>query len=410
MIEKGTGLASGIRDFFRDLNISNVSTGLIPPFLMSLGLFAVTIEVISSTGISPEQVQAWVIAIHVVGPIIGIILSLYYKNPIAGAYSIPGMFVAVGAFEFYNINQVFGAALIAGILVLILGLTGWIKRAVSYIPMPILMAMVAGVLFKWGMGIVDAFNDNHLLIVIGLLGYVFFRRVFPKIPAVLGTFIFGAVAAGFMKMYQPIGAFNFSPTTPLFCMPEFSLGAFFSVSIPLAILVIGAENMQAIAILKGLGFKPPINAMTIISGIGGVVASLFGGHNGNIAGPLTAVAASEEGGPVEKRYVSAVFCNVVLILFGTFAAVVMSLLDLLPAPLISLVIGLVMLSIISGALETAFATKKFRVGTFFSLIIAISGVSIFQIGAPFWAVVIGCIMSFFVEPGDFQVNKEVESL
>lgn len=41
-------------------------------------------------------------------------------------------------------------------------------------------------------------------------------------------------------------------------------------------------------------YKPPINFMTIISGVGGILAGIRGGHHANIAGPLTAICSSDQ--------------------------------------------------------------------------------------------------------------------
>ena len=99
-------------------------------------------------------------------------------------------------------------------------------------------------------------------------------------------------------------------TMPKLSMMKFNLGAIFSVSLPLALLVIGAENAQATGVLMAQGYKPPISFMTTMSGIGGIVTSLFGGHNANIAGPMTAICASEESGPKEGRYVAGLIADV----------------------------------------------------------------------------------------------------
>ncbi len=63
------------------------------------------------------------------------------------------------------------------------------------------------------------------------------------------------------------------PTSRLFVQ---NLGAFLAISVPLAALVIGAENAQATGVLLAESYRPPVNAMTIISGIGGILAGLLG--------------------------------------------------------------------------------------------------------------------------------------
>lgn len=44
----------------------------------------------------------------------------------------------------------------AGVLVLLLGLSGVIGRVMRWLPMPIVMAMIAGALIRFGTGVVTA--------------------------------------------------------------------------------------------------------------------------------------------------------------------------------------------------------------------------------------------------------------
>jgi benzoate membrane transport protein len=69
---------------------------------------------------------------------------------------------------------------------------------------------------------------------------------------------------------------------PQLVTPSFNIDAIISIGIPLALLVIAAENAQATGVLMTQGYKPPINEMTILSGIGGINV----GHNANIAGSM----------------------------------------------------------------------------------------------------------------------------
>ncbi|MCG8564370.1 MAG: benzoate/H(+) symporter BenE family transporter, partial [Desulfobacterales bacterium] len=190
---------------------------------------------------------------------------------------------------------------------------------------------------------------------------------------------------------------------PSFYAPEFTLDAFFSISVPVAILVIGAENAQATGVLLTEGYKPPINFMTIISGIGGIMTSFFGGHNANIAGPMTAICASEAAGEnKDGRYAATVINGILFAGFGVIASIAVTFIQGVPKPLIGMVAGLAMIGVLTQAFEQAFAKGKFKVGAFFALVIAMSGISVAKISAPFWALVVGVIISLIIEPQDFK--------
>ena len=71
-------------------------------------------------------------------------------------------------------------------------------------------------------------------------------------------------------------------TPPMLVVPQFNPNLILSCSLPLATLVVGAENAQAMGVLKAQGYNVPANAMTVASGIGGIISGLVGAHNANI--------------------------------------------------------------------------------------------------------------------------------
>ena len=196
---------------------------------------------------------------------------------------------------------------------------------------------------------------------------------------------------------------KYTMVAPSLVMPTFDIGAIISIAIPLAVLVLGAENAQAYGVLLSQGYKPPINAMTVISGLCGIVTAFFGGHNANIAGPMTAICSSDEAGEdKEKRYGATVVNGVLFGAFGLIASIAVAFVAGLPKHLIGIIAGLAMIGVLISSFEYAFATKKFRTGAFFALMIAISGVAFFKIASPFWALIGGVVASLIVEPKDFK--------
>ncbi len=167
----------------------------------------------------------------------------------------------------------------------------------------------------------------------------------------------------------------------------------------------GAENAQAMGVLKTEGYSVPANTMTIASGIGGIVSGLFGAHNANIAGPMTAICASSDAGPKEGRYVASVVNGITFALFGVFAVYAIRFVSFVPTSLVSVLAGLAMINVLISALKSAFSTGRFRIGAFFAFCTGLSGISILNIGCAFWALVIGVVVSLICESGDFKAAK-----
>lgn len=406
IIEPYGNFMDNLRSFFKDSTLTNVSTGILGGFTIGLVAIPLVMKAGEAAKLSPEVVASWLFSVYFFGGIVGIILALMYKQPICGAWSIPGIFAVTQVLGNFTMNEAVGAFLVSGIIVLILGLTGWIKKIVSFVPVPIMMAMVAGVLFKWALGIVTAFQGAGILCVIGAIGYALSKKFLRKVPPVLGSFIFAVAAAAYMGKLNMTGL-EFGLAKPVFFMPSFSLQSLISISLPLSMLVIGAENMQAYGVLRTEKYKAPINAMTIISGIGGLIAPWFGGHNANIAGPMTAFCSGPDAGDPKGRYVAAIWNGILFAALGLFAPAAISMIHLLPKEIILLLVGLCLMGIIIDALTQSFGSKKFRIGCFTAFVIAMSGMTMFTVGAAFWSLVLGTIVSLIIEKKDFEEIKNV---
>lgn len=404
LIEPGAGFRRGIADLPRNLNAFTISTGVIPAMVIFVTFAALQVNSLSQLGFSERQIIAWVAVSYAFGGLIGIVLSLYYKMPIAGAWAIPGFVLVAATLETSSPAEAFGGFWLAGLFVLLLGVTGAIRKVVGLLPMPVMMGMVAGILLQFPVGIVDSFQESAIIVGAGLVGYIVFDRLggfFRRLPGILGTAIFGVLAAIFTGQMGFSGVeFGFGQVA--FTAPEFTLVSVLSIAIPLTVLVVGAENMQATGILASLKFKPPVNSMTIVSGLGGMLAALFGAHNANVAGPTTAVMASQDAGPREGRYVASVLAGAVYILLALVAGTVVSLLGVVPAALTAVLLGMVLVQPVINAIQQAWQANRFATGAFFAFFIAVSDVTFLGISAPFWSLVGGAIASGIFEFKDYR--------
>ena len=209
-----------------------------------------------------------------------------------------------------------------------------------------------------------------------------------------------------VAIFQGQFSFDFSQVVwsgPHLYTPSFNLNAILSIGIPLAVLVIGAENAQAVGVLYGQGYKPPINAMTVFSGVGGILAGLVGAHNANIAGPMTAICSSEEAGEDKSgRYAASALNGILFAIFGLLGPVAIVFVAGMPKALVGIVAGLAMINVLIGSFRDGFAPGKFRMGAFAALIIGMSGLTMLKISSPMWALIGGMAVSLIMEAKDFK--------
>ncbi|MBT9775213.1 benzoate/H(+) symporter BenE family transporter [Clostridium sp. MCC353] len=396
MIEPGPGFKSGIRDFKKAVNAGTVSGALVALAFAYTGPAILAFQAGQNAGFTQAQTLSWVSTVYIAGGLLSFFLGLYYKMPIVGAWSIPGVAMVGMAISGYSFNEAAGAFLVAGILVFLLGITGWVKKIMDWIPLPIVMGMIAGVFMKYGTGIVLNAKADIVVGAVCICAFLITPMITKKIPPVLGSLVFGILAAVVRGQFH-FELSDYGLAGPSFVVPVLNPGTVMSVSIPLAVLVIGAENAQAIGVLKGAGYQVPINGMTIASGIGGIVTSFFGGHNANIAGPMTAMIAADGNGPKEYRYGGAVLNGIGLIVFGVLAGYALGIVAGLPSALVSLLAGLAMINILINALKDAFGTGLYKTGAFAAFIIGMSGITILGIGSAFWALVGGVAVGMLAD-------------
>lgn len=402
LFERGPGFKSGLHDLPGHLNGSTIAAGLISSVFGCTGPALVVISASSAAGFTTADTVTWIFGIYVFGGLLGMLLALYYKIPISGAYSIPGATLMGAALAGYTFNQAAGAFIIAGVIVLIIGITGLIGKILKFLPLEIVMAMVAGCMLKFGINIITYTQKDIVICGSAILAFFIIPRIFKKFPAVLAALAVGVVVALLTGGFSGNNMGSVSYIAPRLIKPAFSGSLILSCSIPLAALVIGAENAQAMGVLKAQGYDVPANGMTVASGIGGIVSGLFGAHNANIAGPMTAICSSDEAGPKEGRYAASVVNGIAFVAFGLVASYAIGFVNLIPIGLTYVLAGLAMINVLIQSFRDAFKSGKYKVGAFFALIVGVSGISLLHIGSAFWALVFGVVVSLICDYKDFS--------
>jgi len=405
LFEKGPGFRSGWKDLPGHLNGNTISSAIISTIFGCTGPCLVVISGAQTAGFTTAETVSWIFGIYVFGGLLGAIMSLYYKVPISGAYSIPGATLMGAALTGHTFREAAGAFVLAGVLVLILGLTGLIGKAMKVLPLPIVMGMIGGCMLRFGVNIVNGVMALPVVCGAAVLAFLLLPRFVRKFPGVLAALIVGVVAALITGQFAgEAGDLSYIP--PRFVLPAFDPGLILSCSVPLAALVIGAENAQAMGVLKAQGYEVPANGMTVASGIGGIVSGLVGAHNANIAGPMTAICSSDEAGEKDGRYVASVVNGITFALFGLVGSYTIAFVSFIPTALVNVLAGLAMINVLIGAFKDGFGTLKFKTGAFFALIVGASGVTILSIGSAFWSLVAGVVVSLICDRKDFSEKKE----
>jgi benzoate membrane transport protein len=389
----------------RFLNVSTIGTGTVAAVIACTGPLLIVITAAQNGYLTSSETFSWLFGIYVFGGLYGTIMSLRFGKPIAGAYSIPSAVLMTEAIVRFSFNEAVAAYVAAGLLMFIIGLFGWFQKIIRWLPMEIVMAMIAGAMIHFATDMLTSLSSLPVIGGIVLLTYFFTSRWFASIPPIVG-----ALAAGLTSFIilgnVSINISNLNFQLPSIWMPDFSISAIFSISLPIVVMLLGTEAAQGIMVLKNAGYKVPTNSITVNNGLSTMLAGVFGGHSACIGGIMSAICSDESVGPKEGRYAASFVAGIWLIGFGLFSSIVLGLVLLLPKALISLIAGLALITVLLKSLQRAFHGKDFQMGAFFSLIIAMSDITLFGISSTFLALVGGWVISWILEPKDFKKYRE----
>ncbi len=179
-------------------------------------------------------------------------------------------------------------------------------------------------------------------------------------------------------------------------MPSFSPAAILTV-VPVAVPLIALHSIvTAAAYLRGEEYDPSARAIEVATGVATTIASFFGPSPVCMAALVTSLTAGPEAGERTMRPWAVYAGAAALLLIATGAAVVADLPGVLPLPLLLAVAGLALLGILGQAL-TAMSKGLLRIGPIAAFAVASSTLSLWGLGAAFWAIVFGTISSRLLE-------------
>ncbi|WP_016935018.1 benzoate/H(+) symporter BenE family transporter, partial [Rhodococcus sp. R1101] len=150
----------GPRRILRDLGPRYAANGLIGLIFSCTGPVAVILAAGAAGGLSAPQLASWIFGVFVLNGLLTIVMSIAYRQPLGFFWTIPGTVLVGGSLTHLSWAEVVGAFFVTAALVTVLGASGLVRRVMEALPMPIVMAMVAGVFLKFGIDLVAALGSD----------------------------------------------------------------------------------------------------------------------------------------------------------------------------------------------------------------------------------------------------------
>lgn len=147
------------------LKLSHLAAGAIAVLVGYTSSVAIIFQAIEAVGASQAQANSWLMALGVGMGLTSLALSLWFRMPVLTAWSTPGAALLAVGLQGVPIEQAVGAFLFCGALLTLTGLTGWFERLARLIPDSLANALLAGILFKFGLSAFIALNDDTALLL-----------------------------------------------------------------------------------------------------------------------------------------------------------------------------------------------------------------------------------------------------
>ena len=374
----------------RDWSISAWMTGFLAVLISYSGPLVIFIQAAHVGGMSDEMLSSWIWAISIGAGISGIILSVILKAPIITAWSAPGTALLLNLFPNITMPEVVGAYLTAAVISVIVAFTGSFERIVKFVPQGIAAAMIAGILFQFGMQAFISSSEMPGVIMAMVAVYLICRRFLPKF-----TVILVAVAGFACVFFLDLADFSnvkIALATPIFTWPEFNLPVFFSFTIPLVVVSLTGQFLPGLVILSIDGYKQSSRAVVGGTSLISIVMAFFGGISIVLAAITAALCTGKESHPdPKKRYVSGIANGVFYLIGGTFAGTIVLLFSAIPSAVIAALAGLALIGAIVSNIKLLCADTKYIEPAVICFMVTASNMSIGGMGSAFWGIVLGMI-------------------
>ncbi|MGO1690926.1 MAG: benzoate/H(+) symporter BenE family transporter [Halomonas sp.] len=372
----------------KDLSISAITAGFVAVLISYSGPLAIFFQAAQSAEISNTMMTSWVWAISMGAAVSGILLSLWLKVPVVTAWSAPGTALLVSLFPGLSLNEAVGAYLTAAMIIFVIGVTGSFDRIIQMIPPGIASAMMAGILFQFGVGVFVSLESVPALAIGMIIAYLVFKRLTPRYSLVL-LLVVGVVLAVVLEGASLEGV-SVQLAEPQFIRPEWTWDATLSLAIPLVLVSLTGQFLPGIAIMRSSGYNTAAKPIVTLTSLTSFVTAFFGGITTVIAAITAAICTSKEAHEdPDKRYVAGVANGVFYLIGGTFAGTIVLLFTSLPSEFVAVLAGLALIGAISSNVSAFAAEKDHLEASVITFIATASGVSFLGLGSAFWGVVVG---------------------
>ncbi|HHX35460.1 MAG TPA: benzoate/H(+) symporter BenE [Oligella sp.] len=379
-----------IKQLQKDWSISATVAGFLAVLISFSGPLIIFFQAAQQAQVSADMMASWIWGVSIGAAIAGIYLSIKFKVPVVTAWSAPGTALLVTLFPNITLHEAIGAYLTAAVVIFIIGITGYFDKLLRLIPQSIAAAMMAGILFQFGLGLFVATSSMPMIVFGMLLMFLVAKRFTPRYVMIWVLAL--GVALSFALGEMNAVAVDFSLAVPQFIVPHWTWNATLNLAIPLILVSLTGQFLPGIAIMKLNGYDVPAKPLISVTSIASIVVAFVGGISIVLASITAALCLGKEAHErKDKRYIAGVANGLFYILGGLFAGSIVMLFSLLPKELVAALAGLALLGAIGSNISMAIEDVTHRDSALITFLATASGMSFLGISSVFWGVCMGVL-------------------
>ncbi|MCF8533968.1 MAG: benzoate/H(+) symporter BenE family transporter [Reyranella sp.] len=370
--------------------VSTATAALVATIAGGGGTLPVVLAAAQAVGATPEQASSWVSGLGLATALGTLALSVRYRMPIIAAWSTPGAALIASTSGVPSFAAAVGAFVLAAVLILLTAAIRPLGRLIERIPASIAAAMLAGILLRLVVAMVEHVPSSPLLVLPLILLFLVARAFMPALASLV-VLVAGALLAWSLGLVMPMPGVGLS--TIVVTAPVWDVATLVGLGVPLYLVTMASQNLPGFAVLRASGYQPPTQPILGVTGAVSLGTAFLGAHTSNLAAISAALCTGPDAHPdPTRRWMTGPFYAFFWFLIALFGASLVGLFNALPPALLATVAGTALLGSMAGAMGTALTGEKDRLAAAGTLAVTVSGVTLMGVGSAFWGLVFGLLV------------------
>ena len=169
-LERGTtdlpvfkAISQNLRNIPKSFTWGALLSGFLIVLISTTGPIAILFQAADAGNFSDQQLASWLLTVFIGSGLFGLVLTLRHGIPVIGAWAAATTALLVTGLTDHPYAEVLGAYVVASIALIIVGATGLFSKLMALVPRPVVMAMLGGVLFRFGVEVFSSLKSDALL-------------------------------------------------------------------------------------------------------------------------------------------------------------------------------------------------------------------------------------------------------